>query len=1000
MAVNYRDGYFLIDGHPFFFYSGEIHYSRIPKELWENRLQKLKGAFFNSVGVYSFWNWHEPEKGKLDLTDLKEFIQLSKKIGLKYFLRPGSYCCAEWEMGGYPSWVIPENVNLRSLTKKHMQLERHWHGNLIKLLQEENFFYPNGPVIMYQIENEYFWKWDHYLAALYKLVHDLGVPVPIVTNENPWCAKTTPILNGIDLYPGPWDLLQPTLWMIIYQNQPKDRPKFSAELEGGWFSTYGNGLPTLRGSFPAEWTSYLARSLIALGLNGINFYMFDGGTNFGYWAGGGNARVTTTYDYETAIREWGELHERYFLLKLLGAFLDTAGSSLVQAKPKNNQFIALLGCLLRKVGPLNTLLGIKRYLRKNGNLQFWFLSNQTNKTRDIKLKQKFELNTVETRVKVNSKSIKIVPLNFEKDGVKIQYITSHLFHIDDQERRRLLICHEDEGAITELSLKIEGTPEIEGTDTYHYDNGSLLLLLTHEPGQLITIKTPKPILIFPITTQMAKRLWYIDGIPMLSDIYFAYSDGKNINCELDSSKAHLTFLYPQEIHLSHENEEIGSYNAEAGMTEANLSNLMPESPQIELKSIHCIDDCAEIETSFDDSTWRKVLKIRPLEDLGIFERGFTWYRATFTPTTDRVILEVGARDYVQVFLNGKCLGTKWWSRSIDITKFIKKGESNSLVILIENTGHRHHNPFERSGLIHPPILHNGTKSYLPVRFSFVRQWDEKYIPRRTFYPFILPIQAINKRLPTDLEDITISESIGLIAGYLFPKLQGHLFYKASFKEKTLPNSNELWLLIDKLGQNGYFWLNNQLIKRFINNVGPNGLNLTKLIKVGAKNTLLFALNIRQWNTFLNGVSIVLGQSINNWRIQNQLTGQLCSYFRPDQDLENWSSIELPHTQNAPITWYKLKFDINLPEDCECPLRFTVPDLQGIAIIYFNGSFIGRYEAVGPQHDFFIPPSLIQNGAENDVTIVIHAHQLNREIPVGFTITPYLIHKTLKLPYSL
>jgi hypothetical protein len=71
----------------------------------------------------------------------------------------------------------------------------------------------------------------------------------------------------------------------------------------------------------------------------------------------------------------------------------------------------------------------------------------------------------------------------------------------------------------------------------------------------------------------------------------------------------------------------------------------------------------------------------------------------------------------------------------------------------------------------------------------------------------------------------------------------------------------------------------------------------------------------------------------------------------------------------------------------------------MALIYFNGTLIGRYEEIGPQHDFFIPPGLIQNGADNDVTITINAHKLNTKIPEGFTITPYLNHKKIKLFYS-
>ncbi|MFP3220530.1 MAG: beta-galactosidase, partial [Candidatus Marsarchaeota archaeon] len=37
--------------------SGEIHYARVPRALWEDRLLKLKRAGFNSVTSYFFWNY-------------------------------------------------------------------------------------------------------------------------------------------------------------------------------------------------------------------------------------------------------------------------------------------------------------------------------------------------------------------------------------------------------------------------------------------------------------------------------------------------------------------------------------------------------------------------------------------------------------------------------------------------------------------------------------------------------------------------------------------------------------------------------------------------------------------------------------------------------------------------------------------------------------------------------------------------------------------------------
>ncbi|MGB9806508.1 MAG: beta-galactosidase, partial [Thermoproteota archaeon] len=50
-VVSYDKKSFKINEKPLFIYSGEIHYFRIPKELWEDRLIKIKRAFLNSVSI-------------------------------------------------------------------------------------------------------------------------------------------------------------------------------------------------------------------------------------------------------------------------------------------------------------------------------------------------------------------------------------------------------------------------------------------------------------------------------------------------------------------------------------------------------------------------------------------------------------------------------------------------------------------------------------------------------------------------------------------------------------------------------------------------------------------------------------------------------------------------------------------------------------------------------------------------------------------------------------
>src|SRR5471030_2456417 len=57
---------FIVNGQRTYLASGSIHYPRVPRELWHNRLLRLKRAGFSTVQTYTFWNFHEPKEGQFD----------------------------------------------------------------------------------------------------------------------------------------------------------------------------------------------------------------------------------------------------------------------------------------------------------------------------------------------------------------------------------------------------------------------------------------------------------------------------------------------------------------------------------------------------------------------------------------------------------------------------------------------------------------------------------------------------------------------------------------------------------------------------------------------------------------------------------------------------------------------------------------------------------------------------------------------------------------------
>src|SRR5262245_50799694 len=116
---NVSDGQFVLDGKPFQVLAGEMHYPRIPHQLWRDRMRKLKSLGLNTLTTYVFWNAHEPQPGHFEFSgnlDVAAYIRLAQEEGLWVNLRPGPYACGEWDGGGIPAWVSNDpQIKPRSL---------------------------------------------------------------------------------------------------------------------------------------------------------------------------------------------------------------------------------------------------------------------------------------------------------------------------------------------------------------------------------------------------------------------------------------------------------------------------------------------------------------------------------------------------------------------------------------------------------------------------------------------------------------------------------------------------------------------------------------------------------------------------------------------------------------------------------------------------------------------------------------------------------------------
>ncbi|MCD6218948.1 beta-galactosidase, partial [Candidatus Calescamantes bacterium] len=107
-VISYDNMSFLIRNERKLIISGEIHYFRLPRELWHDRLEKMRLCGLNTISTYIPWNYHEFYEGNFEFSgdkDIEHFFRLCRDMGFYIIARVGPYICAEWDFGGFPVWL-------------------------------------------------------------------------------------------------------------------------------------------------------------------------------------------------------------------------------------------------------------------------------------------------------------------------------------------------------------------------------------------------------------------------------------------------------------------------------------------------------------------------------------------------------------------------------------------------------------------------------------------------------------------------------------------------------------------------------------------------------------------------------------------------------------------------------------------------------------------------------------------------------------------------------
>jgi hypothetical protein len=672
--IRYDASCFTINDRDTFVFSGAFHYPRCPRALWRDRLVKFRRAGFNTIETYVFWNYHEPEEGRADLSEFEDFVKLVKEMGFWMIARPGPYVCAEWDAGGFPHWVVAKRFPLRSNHPQSLATSEHWFRQVLPVIHRHQVTM-GGPIIMMQLENEYdYWKLPdfekkEYVRALARMAWNAGIDVPLITCWTKQVrersdADMARLMDTCNFYPR-WKISQevPPALEKLRQAEPAS-PLGVTELQGGWFSEFGGKLSVDQDGVNGAQLDLLSKTVIAQGVTYFSYYMGFGGTNFD-WAA---KRLTTTYDYAAPIREPGGLWEKYYAARGIGASLRMLGGLLAraQAPERATQSTNNNASVTERISGQSAVLFVRQDTNLEQRFKMSFQDPASPTHRAISVPRQGEL-------VLGPREMKMLPVQVPIPGSQLRYSTAEVLGYGLNLDRHFVLLYDEPGRQAEFALATAQEPQVEGDALYQYwdaDTESVTIGLRFERDEKI-LYVNDHLLIVALPRQRALQSWIAEfpptvvpgaeetkpmTVPFIADVALLAETGSHHNriwADLDlrpGERDLLVLLPPLPTHCRVDGV-LTDFQYDRHWRTARLRLPTPAAPYPPIQ-------LNEVETwveRFDPGSgdWLDT-PARALEDLGPIPYGYVKYRAQFSADTgSKIAISTFADDGKKVFVNGK-----------------------------------------------------------------------------------------------------------------------------------------------------------------------------------------------------------------------------------------------------------------------------------------------------------------------------------------------------------
>ena len=456
--VRFDRACFVLREQPTLLFGGGVDYLHLPREEWSDRLQHLRGAGMNLVGVTALWSRHQPTREPPDLSDLRGFLELCRAEGLLVQLDIGPYFGERWEAGGVPEWVVAAGR-----PDEESDAARAWVAALLPLVREFQLT-SDGPialVIARPLPDENGVLDADELERLMAACREADIRVPVLTANAPAARDNTRqvLANMLDT-------------LSFYT------PLGAAEVVAGLSALEEENGPPVISSFVGDYgdagsarrSAAALRAALGKGTASVVVSDFAPGMS-------GRALLGPGGQASGVIDPAGAAGAGYGELRLVGSFLHQFGRKLAHAAIAEEAVSS----------DDSAVTAVARLTAREGFIFLW--NDDGESRRHVRLSYR-EPGTEEEilipkvgAINLAPAGAKILPLGVPVGRGVLRYATSEVAGIHQIADRTLLVVYGDPGTAGEICLRWPGEPLVTGEVVrQHWDPSTKALTLDYYHG--------------------------------------------------------------------------------------------------------------------------------------------------------------------------------------------------------------------------------------------------------------------------------------------------------------------------------------------------------------------------------------------------------------------------------------------------------------------------------------------------------------------------------------